>query len=92
MKKFEDLDLNNVDWSKYNKQLSRIQKRLDGIRNNKDMMKRLNEYKLEEKKIRQVSWKEIVLWLLMLLALLKFEKEYAILIAILIVNENIGKG
>lgn len=33
----------------------------------------------------------LILWLCLLLSLLKFEKEYAILVAILILNQNVER-
>lgn len=53
MKKFEDLDLNQVDWSKYEKQLNRIDSRLSKIKKNEKMMKRVESpYNNELTKIK----------------------------------------
>lgn len=56
MKKFEDLDLSQVDWSKYEKQLNRISSRLDKIKKSKKMMQRI------ESLYNSVNYKSPVIW------------------------------
>lgn len=58
MKKFEDLDLTQVDWSKYEKQLNRIDTRLNKVKKNEKMMLRLNIAYLEKEKEDLIKYLE----------------------------------